>query len=131
MPLETQPGPGSKKMLWAGRITSALPALLLLFSGAIKLLKPAPVLEEFARLGYSESVVVAIGILELACTAVYLIPRTSILGAILLSAYLGGAVATHVRVGDPFYGPVVLGVMVWAGLYLRLGELRAMVPLRK
>jgi len=131
MTLETQPGSVSKKMLWGGRIISALPALLLLFSGAIKLLKPAPVLEEFARLGYSESVVIGIGILELACTAVYLIPRTAILGAILLTGYLGGAVATHVRIGDPFYGPAVLGVMVWAGLYLRTRELHSLVPLRK
>jgi hypothetical protein len=117
-------------MLWAGSILSALPVLMLLFSGGMKLLKPDLVVQEFARLGYPESLVLGIGILELTCTAVYVIPRTSIVGAILLTAYLGGATATHVRVGDPFFIPVVLGVLVWAGLFLRDQRLRALLPLR-
>lgn len=134
-PIEfVQPGarrpPVSKKMRWAGRIISALPVLLLLVSGTMKLIKPAPVVEMFARLGYPESLVLWIGILELACTAVYLIPRTSVLGAILLTAHLGGATATHVRIGDPFVVPVVCGVLVWAGLFLREDRLRELVPLR-
>src|SRR5467141_2283252 len=100
MPSATQTAPVSKKMLWAGRIISALPVLLLLFSGAMKLVKPAPVVQAFAHLGYPESLALRIGILELACTVVYLIPRTSVLGAILMTAYLGGATATHVRVAN-------------------------------
>jgi hypothetical protein len=103
---------------------------MLLFSGTLKLIKPAPVVEEFARLGYPESLVLGIGLLELACTAVYVIPRTSILGAILLTAYLGGATATHVRIGDPFFSPIVVGVLVWGGLFLRDDRLRALIPLR-
>lgn len=121
----------SNKMLWAGRILSALPVLLLLFSAAIKLMKPAPVLQEFARLGYQEPTVLGIGILEIVCVVIYLIPRTSVLGAILLTGYLGGATATHVRVGDLFVMPVLAGVLLWGGLYLRDERLRALIPLRK
>jgi hypothetical protein len=124
-------GPVSKKRLWAGRILTAIPVLMLLFSGVMKLAQPAPVLEEFGRLGYAEGAAVGIGILELACTALYLIPRTAVLGAILLTAYLGGATATHVRIDDPFFGPVIFGVLVWLGLYLREDRLHALVPLVK
>jgi hypothetical protein len=86
--------------------------------------------EEFARLGYPESVVLGIGILELACTVVYLIPRISILGAILLTGYLGGATATHVRIGDlSFVAPVIVGALVWLGLFLRNERLRELIPL--
>lgn len=122
--------PVSKGMLWAGRLASAVPILMLLFSGIMKVPKPVFVVEEFARLGYPENVVLGIGILELACTVVYAIPRTAVLGAILLTGYLGGATATHVRIGDPFYGPVIVGALVWLGLFLRDGRLRALVPLR-
>ena len=121
----------SKKRLWAGRIISAIPVLLLLFSGVMKLMKPAPVLQGFAHYGYPESLIVGIGILEIACTVVYAIPRTSILGAILVTAYLGGATATNVRVGDPaVVMTVLLGVLAWVGLYLRDNRLSALVPLR-
>jgi DoxX-like family len=125
----------SKKALWAGIIIGALPVLMLLFSGVLKLAKPAGfgVVEEFGRLGYPESVILGIGILELACTVVYIIPRTSVLGAILLAGYLGGAVATHVRIGDPLfkvYGPVLFGALAWGGLYLRDERLRALIPFR-
>jgi hypothetical protein len=126
----TQTAPVSKKRLWAGRIISTLVVLFLLFDAVAKLMKIAPVLQAFARLGYPESLAVPIGILLLACTAVYVIPRTSVLGAILLTAYLGGATATHVRAGEPFYFPVVFGVLVWAGLYLREDRLRTLIPLR-
>src|SRR5947207_185466 len=126
----TETTPVSKKMLWAGRIVSALPVLLLLFSGVMKLVKPAPVAEGFVHLGYPESLALGIGLLELVCTALYLIPRTSVLGAILLTGYLGGATATHVRVGEAFVAPVVVGVMLWLGLYLRDARLRALLPLR-
>lgn len=120
----------SKKALWAGRIISAVPALMLIFSGVMKLLKPAVVMQEFARLGYQENHVIVIGIIELACVVIYLIPRTSVLGAVLLTAYLGGAVAAHVRLSDPFFSPIILGILVWLGLYLRDPRLRALVPLR-
>ena len=116
----------SKKKLWAGRILSALPVLLLLFSGVMKLVKPSPVVQGFAHFGYPESLALCNGILELTCTVVYVIPRTSVLGAILMTAYLGGATATHVRIGDPsFFIPVILGVLVWGGLFLRDDRLRA------
>lgn len=126
----TQTAPVSKKVRWAGRIASALPVLMLLFSGGMKLVKPPLVVEEFARLGYAESLALGIGILELVCTVVYAIPRTSVLGAILLTGYLGGATATHVRIGDPFFAPIVVGLLVWGGLFLRDDRLRALVPLR-
>ena len=123
----------TKKALWAGIIIGALPTLMLLFSGVLKLAKPADVLTEFARQGYPENVILGIGILEIACTIVYIIPRVSVLGAILLTGYLGGAVATHVRIGDPIFkvlGPVIFGALLWGGLYLRDQRLRALLPLR-
>jgi len=126
-----QSAPISKGALWTGRILSAIPVLLLLTSATAKLLKPPPVLLGFAQLGYSESIILKLAIIELAFTAIYLIPRTSVFGAILLTAYLGGATATHARVGDPaFVGPVLTGVLLWLGLYLREQRLRALVPLR-
>jgi hypothetical protein len=109
---------------------SALPVLMLLFSGVMKLMKPAPVVEGFAHLGYPTSLALGLGIIELACTVVYIIPRTSILGAILLTGYLGGATATHLRIGEPFFMPIVLGALVWGGLFLRDERLRALIPLR-
>ncbi|MBW8873836.1 MAG: DoxX family protein [Acidobacteria bacterium] len=124
--------PVSKKMLWAGYVISALPVLGLLFSGIMTLMKPASVVEAFTQFGYPESMIIGIGILKLACTIVYLIPRTSVLGAILLAAYLGGATATNVRIGDPsFLAPVVFGVLLWLGLYLREPRLRPLLPLRR
>ena len=124
----------SKNMLWTGRILSALPVLFLLFDSVIKLMKIDPVVESFARLGYPESVAVPIGILELVCLVLYVVPRTSVLGAILLTGHLGGAVATHVRIGDPLFThvlfPIYVGALLWAGLYLRDDRLRALVPLR-
>ncbi len=127
MPLDSQAAPVSKKMLWAGYIVSALPALALLFSGVLKLVKPDAVVKEFTRLGYPESVVLGIGIVELGCTVLYLIPRTSVLGAILLTGYLGGATATHLRIGDPFIPPIIMGVLIWVGLFLRDARLRALL----
>ncbi len=120
----------SRKMLWTGRIVSALPILMLLFSGGMKLARPAPVLEGFARYGYAESLLFGIAILEIGCTVIYAIPRTAVLGAILMTGYLGGATATNLRVGDPSYVvTVVLGVLVWTGLYLRDTRIRALIPL--
>src|SRR5262245_8366757 len=112
--------PVSKKALWTGRILSALPALFLLFDGAMNLAKPAFVVEPTVQLGYSENVIVPLGIVLLTCTILYLIPQTCVLGAILLTGYLGGAVATHVRAGQgPFeiLFPVFFGVMLWGGIF--------------
>jgi len=133
MPPNAQAAPVSKRALWGGRVLSALPVLMLVMSGAMKLVNPPPVVEEMGRLGYPESLALAVGIVELTCTLIYVIPRTSVLGAILLTGYLGGATATHVRVGDPlgtFIQPVVLGMLVWGGLFLRDPRLRALIPLR-
>src|SRR5262245_52851196 len=133
MSSENQTAPGSKKLFWAGWVLSVLPALLLLMSGVMKLVKPTAVIEGFVKLGYPESTATGIGIVELACTVLYLVPRTSVLGAILLTGYLGGATATHVRIGETVQaltGPVLMGVFVWGGLYLRDARLRALIPLR-
>jgi hypothetical protein len=125
----------SKKMLWAGRILSSLAVLFLIFDSVIKLVKPAPVVESFARLGYPESLALGIGVLEIVCTIIYMIPRTSIPGAILLTGFLGGAIATHLRIGDPFpthvLFPTYVGLLVWGGLFLRDGQLRALISLPK
>ena len=125
-----QTPPVSKKVLWAGYIMSALPVLMLLFSAAMKFAKPPPVVEGFKHLGLPESLVLGLGVLELGCTLLYVIPRTSVLGAILLTGYLGGAILAHLRVGDPFFGPVIFGVLVWGGLFLRDPRLRALIPFR-
>jgi len=126
--------PVSKKNLWIGRIVSGLPALFLLVDGAMKLVKPAVVVEATTKLGYSESLIVPIGIILIACTLLYLIPTTSVLGAILLTGYLGGAVATHVRAAEggvfPIIFPIIFGALLWLGLYLNDTRLRALIPLR-
>jgi uncharacterized membrane protein YphA (DoxX/SURF4 family) len=131
MQTELQAPPASKAKLWAGYVASALPVLMLLLSGVMKLIKAAPVVEAFDHLGWPESLALALGILEIGCTAVYLIPRSAVLGAILLTGYLGGAIATHVRIGEQFFGPLIFGVLVWVELYLRDDRLRALLPLRK
>jgi hypothetical protein len=123
--------PTSKKMIWAGRIMSALPGLMLLFSAAMKFAKPPPVVEGFGKLGWSENLAFGLGVVELACTIIYIIPQTAVLGAILLTAYLGGAIATHVRVGDPFIGPIIFGVFIWGGLFLRDARVGALIPFRR
>ena len=125
----------SRKALWAGRIVSALPVLFLLMDGVMKLFKPAVVVDATVKLGYTETTIVPLGIVLLACTVLYVVPQTSVLGAILLTGYLGGAVATHTRVGDPLFShvlfPTYLGALIWLGLYLRDARLRALVPLRQ
>jgi hypothetical protein len=121
------------KRVWVGRILSWLAALVLLFDGVTKLFKPAFVVEATVRLGYPERVIVGIGVVLLLCTVLYLIPRTAVLGAILVTGYLGGAVATHVRAERSWFEivfPIIFGVLVWAGLVLRDERLRALIPLR-
>jgi hypothetical protein len=130
MQFPTQPGAVSKGSFWAGCILSALPVLLFGFTGAFGLLKPAVSVQGFVHYGYPEGALLRITIVELACAILYAIPRTSVLGAILLTGYLGGATATHLRVGEPFYLPIIVGVVIWLGLYLRDGRLRELIPLR-
>jgi hypothetical protein len=118
--------------LWTGRALSGLPVLMLLLSASMKLSHLPMVVETFVgKLGYPASMLPALAVLELFCTIVYVVPRTAVLGAVLLTGYLGGAVATHVRVGEAFVIPLLLGVLLWAGLYLRDERIRALLPLRK
>jgi hypothetical protein len=118
----------SKRRRWAGRVISGLPALFLLVDGVAKLMKPGPVVEGTLALGFREDIIVPLGIVLIVCTVLYVIPRTSVVGAILLTGYLGGAVATHVRVGNPLLShtlfPVYFGVLIWTGLLLRDERLR-------
>jgi hypothetical protein len=126
----TPDAPASKTMLWVGRVISALMIVFMLVDGGIKILKLQPAVEGTTRLGYPVSVVQPIGILALVCVILYAIPRTSTLGAILLTGYLGGATATQVRVQNPwFLFPVAIGVLLWTGLFLRDARLRALIPL--
>ena len=131
---DAETAPISKGKLWTGRIMSALPALFLLVDGVMKLFKPAVVVEATVKLGYPESTILPIGIVLTVCTIIYLIPRTAVLGAILLTGYLGGAVATHVRVGEglfPISFPIIFGVLLWGGLYLRDNRLRRLIPINQ
>ncbi len=130
MKSDIQSSPVSTKMLWAGRIVSALPVLMFVVSGVLKLLKLEAVKDQFSKLGWDPNLLLGLGILELLCAAIYVIPRTAVLGAILLTGYLGGAIATHVRVGEQFIMPAVLGLLIWGGLYLRDYRLRALLRLR-
>lgn len=128
------PVPRRRTALWVGRGTSGLCVVFLALDGTAKLFKPGPVLEATARLGIPESNIVGLGILLLACTVAYAISATAVLGAVLLTGYLGGAIATHVRVGDPVFTVVfasAVGVLVWVGLYLRDPRLRVLVPFRR
>ena len=123
----------SSKRIWTSRILGGLPALFLLVDGGMKLFKPAVVVEATKQLGYPESAIVGIGVVLLISTFLYVIPRTAILGAILLTGYLGGAVATHVRVSAVLFNiifPVIFGGLLWGGLTLRDRRLQALIPLR-
>ena len=123
--------PVARKGLWAGRIVSGLALLFLLFDTLIKVLKLAPAVEGTTALGYPATVVRGIGIVELICLVFYVIPRTSVLGAILLTGYLGGAIATHVRVGSPLLThtlfPIYVAALIWGGLYLRDARVRGLL----
>lgn len=115
--------------VWVGRVLSALPALMMVFSASMKLSHAQKFVEIWTlKLGWHEGSLASIAIVELTCVALYVFPRTAVLGAILLTAYLGGATATHVRVGEAFVAPVVLGIFAWLGLYLRDQRLQALVP---
>jgi hypothetical protein len=131
--LPVGPAPVSVAARWAGRVLSGVPALFLLLDAGMKLAKPAFVVEGTVSLGYPADVIAGLGVVLLAATLLYLVPRTAVLGAILLTGYLGGAVATHVRVWNPLFShtlfPVYVGAMLWAGLWLRDPRVRVLLPL--
>jgi hypothetical protein len=130
---DTGSAPVSKQRIWAGRIIGGLPALFLIVDAVMKFIKPRPVVEATVKLGYPESVIFGLGVVLLISTILYLIPLTSVLGAILLTGYLGGAVATHVRAGEGMFSvlfPVIFGALLWGGLWLRDDRLRSLIPLK-
>jgi len=137
MPTIAEKVPVSKSALWLGRVLSSLVILFLLFDGAIKLVPWPVVTETMDRIGYgsSETLARSLGIITIVCTVLYAIPPTSILGAILLTGYLGGAMASHLRIGSPLFSHILfgfyLGLMVWGGLWLRDKSLRASIPFRR
>lgn len=120
----------SKGMLWTGRILSALAILVFVFTASFGLLKPDIAKQGFVHYSYPEGAMTRILIAEIVCVLLYAIPQTSVLGAILLTGYLGGAVATHFRVGEPFVLPLGVAIIIWLGLFFREKRLRALVPLR-
>ena len=128
MQTTTPPAPVSKAARWTGWIMTIVPVLMLVMSGVMKVAQTEEVVKGFAT--WPPGSAVAIGILELACTVIYLFPRTSVLGAILVTGYLGGATAVSVQLGVSFILPVVFGVLIWGGLYLRDPRLRALIPFR-
>lgn len=131
MQSDSESYPASKTRLWTGRIIRAIAVLFLLVDSLMKVLKMAPAVEGTAQLGYPEGVIVPIGLVQLICLIVYVIPRTSIFGAVLLTGYLGGAIATHVRVGSPLFThilfPIYIAALLWGGLFLMDGRVRALV----
>ena len=137
MPTIAGKAPESKPALGRGRVLSGLVILFLLFDGAIKLVPWPVVTETMDRIGYgsSETLARSLGIITIVCTVLYAIPPTSILGAILLTGYLGGAMASHLRIGSPLFSHILfgfyLGLMVWGGLWLRDRSLRASIPFRR
>jgi len=129
--LDTPAARLSKGVLWTSRLLSALPVLFVLLGSVLKLMKTASVIQGFAQAGVPARLIVPVGLIELTCVVVYLVPSTSVLGAILLTGLLGGATVTTLRIGDPTYPmPILLGMMAWGGLYLRDRRLRALIPLR-
>jgi hypothetical protein len=125
----------SKGRLWTGRVLSGIAVLFLLFDATIHLLRPEPVVQGFAQLGYPLSVAVPLAIVEFICIFLYLFPRTSIFGAILLTGYLGGAIAAQVRIGAPLFStllfPIYVALFLWGGLYLRDPVVRTFMPVRR
>ncbi|HQR37993.1 MAG TPA: DoxX family protein [Blastocatellia bacterium] len=121
----------SGKIVWVGRVISVLAPLLFIFSAFIKLTGGPELEQGMEHLGFPISLTKPLAILELSCVAIYLIPRTAVLGAVLLTGYLGGAICTHLRVGDPFWVQILLGLFIWLGIYLREDRLRDVLPLRR
>lgn len=124
--------PPNKVVLWISYVLSALPVLLMVFSAIMKFVQPPMVVEGFAKNGMTSSAVLMIGVVELLCAVLYIIPKTAVLGAILVTGYLGGAIMVHVRAHEMAGAtPLLLGVLAWAGLYLRDVRLRQLLPLRE
>jgi DoxX-like protein len=126
--------PVSNAGWWGGRIASGIPALFLLVDGVMKLVRPTVVVETTVQLGYPESVIVPLGMVLLASTILYLVPKTAVLGAVFLTGYLGGAVATHVRVGNGAFEvlfPVIVGMLLWGGLVLRDARVAGLLPVMR
>jgi DoxX-like family len=121
----------SNKLLWTGRIVSGLIVLFLLFGNIYGIINAAKLAPQSAKYGYPEGAMLKIQITCIICALIYAFPRTAILGAILLTGYLGGATATHVRVGEPFFIPILVAVLAWGGIFLRDEKLRALIPLRR
>lgn len=128
-------GQPSPRALWGGRVLSGLAALFLLFDGSMKVLQLAPAIEGTRELGYPEQAVFGIGLIQLVCLTVYLVPRTAVLGAVLWTGYLGGAIATHVRVDNPLFThtlfPLYIAALLWGGLWLRDARVRALLPITR
>lgn len=131
MESNSQLKPVSKTRLWTGWIITSLVGLFLLFDAIVKLIMVKEVIEASVRLGYPDNTMFGIGLVLLISTILYLIPKSAVLGAVLLTGYLGGAVTTHVRIGDPFYFPIAMGILVWIGIYLREKRLKLVVPVRQ
>jgi hypothetical protein len=131
--METGPSqaPASKKMIWGGRLMSALPVPLLLFSAYMKISQAELAVKGFSDFGFPPGLLVPIGITELACTILYVIPQTAVLGAVLLTGYLGGAVVVHLRGAESIHMPIIVGVLVWGGIFLRDARVRDLFPFRK
>ncbi|MCK6548193.1 DoxX family protein [Myxococcota bacterium] len=127
----TQQPSTDKRLVWGARILTALSALGLVASAMGKFTASADIVKNFETFGYPASLLMPLGVVELTCVVLYLVPQTAVLGAVLLTGYLGGAVATHVRVGDAFIAPIIVGVLVWGGVFLRDARLRALLPLRR
>ncbi len=123
--------PPSRKLYWAGWVIGALPSLMFVAAGAMMLSRSDDVVQGFEKYGYPENVLLGLGTTVLVSTVLYLVPNTAVLGAILLTGYLGGATATHVRASEPFFVPVIVGALVWLGLILREARLRELLPLRR
>lgn len=117
-------------MLWTGRVLSALPIPLLVMSAVMKLTQPPEVLEGMQKFGFDSKLLLPLAIIELGCTALYLIPQTAVLGAVLLTGYLGGAIVTHLRTDGGYWPALVMGVVLWLGLFFRDARLRALLPWR-
>jgi DoxX-like protein len=120
----------SGKVVWVGRVISVLASLMFVMSSFMKFKGGAEVTQGMAHLGLPESLIVPLAILEISCVVIYLIPVTSVLGAILLTGYMGGAICAHLRIGDPIYVQSALPIFVWLGIYLRENRLKEIIPLR-
>jgi hypothetical protein len=121
---------GSSKIVWVGRVISGLVSLLFAMSAFVKLRGGAEMMQRITHLGLPESLMMPLAILEISCVLIYLIPATAVVGAILLTGYIGGAICTHLRVGDPFFIQIAIGIFIWLGLYLREDRLKELIPLR-